>query len=85
MPSARDDERGATPARLGRHAVLDTRRLEEAREAVRENLEEVREIARRLRPEALDDLGLGSALALSPSCVQIHVRGCVFDTTFLLG
>lgn len=30
-------------------------------------------------------LGLGSALALSPSCVQIHVRGRVFDTTFLLG
>ena len=27
------------------------------------DLEEVREIARRLRPEALDDLGLGSALA----------------------
>ncbi len=37
--------------------------VEEAREAVRESLEEVREIARRLRPEALDDLGLGSALA----------------------
>jgi len=35
----------------------------EAREAVRESLEEVREIARRLRPEALDDLGLPSALA----------------------
>jgi two-component system, NarL family, sensor histidine kinase UhpB len=34
----------------------------EAREAVRETLEEVREIARRLRPEALDDLGLRSAL-----------------------
>jgi two-component system sensor histidine kinase UhpB len=37
--------------------------VEEAREAVRESLEEVREIARRLRPEALDDLGLPSALA----------------------
>jgi AraC-like DNA-binding protein len=34
MPSTRDDERGAPPARLERHAVLDTRRLEEAREAV---------------------------------------------------
>jgi two-component system sensor histidine kinase UhpB len=34
-----------------------------AREAVRSSLEEVREIARRLRPEALDDLGLPSALA----------------------
>jgi two-component system sensor histidine kinase UhpB len=35
----------------------------EAREGVRESLEDVRMIARRLRPEALDDLGLGSALA----------------------
>jgi two-component system, NarL family, sensor histidine kinase UhpB len=37
--------------------------VQEAREAVRESLQEVREIARRLRPEALDDLGLASALA----------------------
>jgi two-component system, NarL family, sensor histidine kinase UhpB len=37
--------------------------VDEAREAVRGSLEEVREIARRLRPEALDDLGLRSALA----------------------
>jgi two-component system sensor histidine kinase UhpB len=35
----------------------------EAREGVRESLEDVRLIARRLRPEALDDLGLASALA----------------------
>jgi two-component system sensor histidine kinase UhpB len=35
----------------------------EARESVRASLEEVRGIARRLRPEALDDLGLPSALA----------------------
>jgi two-component system sensor histidine kinase UhpB len=35
----------------------------EARETVRASLEEVRGIARRLRPEALDDLGLPSALA----------------------
>jgi two-component system, NarL family, sensor histidine kinase UhpB len=34
----------------------------EAREGARETLEEVREIGRRLRPEVLDDLGLGSAL-----------------------
>jgi two-component system sensor histidine kinase UhpB len=34
----------------------------DAREAVRESLEDVRSIARRLRPEALDDLGLASAL-----------------------
>jgi two-component system sensor histidine kinase UhpB len=37
--------------------------LEKAREDLRTSLEEVREIARRLRPEALDDLGLTSALA----------------------
>lgn len=36
--------------------------FEEAREGVREALEEVRFIARRLRPEALDHLGLVSAL-----------------------
>jgi two-component system, NarL family, sensor histidine kinase UhpB len=35
----------------------------EARETVRASLEEVRGIAGRLRPEALDDLGLRSALA----------------------
>lgn len=38
------------------------RGIEEAREAVRESLNEVRVMARRLRPEALDDLGLASAL-----------------------
>ena len=37
--------------------------LGEAREQVRESLEDVRLIARGLRPEALDDLGLPSALA----------------------
>lgn len=37
--------------------------LHKAREALRASLEDVREIARRLRPEALDDLGLASALA----------------------
>jgi two-component system, NarL family, sensor histidine kinase UhpB len=35
----------------------------EAREAARETLEEVRQIAQRLRPEALDELGLQTALA----------------------
>jgi two-component system sensor histidine kinase UhpB len=42
---------------------LDRGQVGEAREVVRESLEEVREIARRMRPEALDDLGLASALA----------------------
>jgi two-component system sensor histidine kinase UhpB len=37
--------------------------LEETREAARRSLEDVRAIARRLRPDALDDLGLRSALA----------------------
>ncbi|HET8754878.1 MAG TPA: histidine kinase [Solirubrobacteraceae bacterium] len=36
--------------------------LEDTREAVRGSLEDVRAIASRLRPEALDDLGLNSAL-----------------------
>ena len=44
-------------SRTGAGTVVD------AREGVRESLEEVRLIARRLRPEALDDLGLSSALA----------------------
>jgi two-component system sensor histidine kinase UhpB len=37
--------------------------LVEAREAARASLEEVRRIARQLRPEALDDLGLVSAIS----------------------
>lgn len=38
--------------------------LEEARETARTSMEEVRAISKRLRPEALDDLGLASALAV---------------------
>jgi two-component system sensor histidine kinase UhpB len=46
--------------------------LAEAREGVRESLEDVRMIARRLRPEALDDLGLASALvALTNSLARV--------------
>jgi two-component system sensor histidine kinase UhpB len=37
--------------------------LEEAQQAIRTNLEEVRRIAQELRPEALDHLGLSSALS----------------------
>ena len=37
--------------------------LDELRETARQGTEDVRRIARRLRPEALEDLGLGSALA----------------------
>ena len=38
--------------------------VEEAQDAVRASLEDVRRIALELRPEALDELGLGSALAV---------------------
>jgi two-component system, NarL family, sensor histidine kinase UhpB len=48
--------------------------IAEAREAVRESLEEVRGIARRLRPEALDDLGLPSALAALTNDVSRRAR-----------
>ena len=48
-------DRGAAPA-MGDGVA-------EARDTVRASLENVRGIARRLRPEALDDLGLPSALA----------------------
>jgi two-component system, NarL family, sensor histidine kinase UhpB len=50
--------------RLAREVPADLEpKLAEAREAVRSSLEEVRRIAQQLRPEALDDLGLVSALA----------------------
>jgi two-component system sensor histidine kinase UhpB len=50
--------------RAGRSTGLEREDgVAEAREAVRASLEEVRGIVRRLRPEALDDLGLRSALA----------------------
>jgi two-component system sensor histidine kinase UhpB len=42
----------------------------DAREAVRATLEDVRAIARRLRPEALDDLGLLAALAALSVAIQ---------------
>ena len=44
----------------------------EAQETARESLEEVRRIARRLRPEALDDLGLASALLVLGERVAEH-------------
>jgi two-component system, NarL family, sensor histidine kinase UhpB len=50
--------------RLGRTAPPELREeLSEARETARTSLEEVRAVAQRLRPEALDDLGLRNALA----------------------
>jgi two-component system sensor histidine kinase UhpB len=49
--------------RLRRRAPEDLQTgLAEAREGARASLEDVRRIAQRLRPEALEDLGLGAAL-----------------------
>ena len=49
--------------RIAKHAPPDlAAELEDAQERARETLEEVRRISRELRPEALDDLGLASAL-----------------------
>jgi two-component system sensor histidine kinase UhpB len=57
---------------------LDAAAVEEAREGLREALEEVREIARRLRPEALDDLGLRNALR---ALVAAMARSARLDVT----
>jgi two-component system sensor histidine kinase UhpB len=50
----------------------DRERVLEAQETARDSLEEVRRIARRLRPEALDDLGLASALLVLGERVAEH-------------
>jgi two-component system, NarL family, sensor histidine kinase UhpB len=52
-------------------------RVRDAREAARATLEEVRAIARNLRPEALDDLGL--AAALRQLCVEAERTGLLVD------
>jgi len=46
--------------------------LDELRETARSGAEDVRRIVRRLRPEALDDLGLQSALAALASAFSEH-------------
>jgi two-component system, NarL family, sensor histidine kinase UhpB len=48
--------------------------LEELRETARRGAEDVRRIARQLRPEALEDLGLRSALAALASAFEEHAR-----------
>jgi two-component system sensor histidine kinase UhpB len=61
----------------------------EAQEAARESLEEIRRIARMLRPEALDDLGLASALHVlgervaerSGLLVDVHVQAGLPELT----
>jgi two-component system sensor histidine kinase UhpB len=59
---------------LGRAArgMADPGRILEAQETARDSLEEVRRIARMLRPEALDDLGLPSALRVLGERVAEH-------------
>jgi two-component system sensor histidine kinase UhpB len=46
--------------------------IEDAREAARDSIDEVRRIVRDLRPEALDDLGLASALAAMGTSFERH-------------
>jgi two-component system, NarL family, sensor histidine kinase UhpB len=57
---------------------LEWAEVDEAREGLREALEEVREIARRMRPEALDDLGLRNALR---ALVASTARSARLDVT----
>jgi two-component system, NarL family, sensor histidine kinase UhpB len=58
--------------------IPDERReqLDELRETARRGTEDIRRIARRLRPEALEDLGLQSALAALAGRIgeQAHIR-----------
>jgi two-component system sensor histidine kinase UhpB len=50
--------------RIGKRAPEDLRaELSQAAETVRDNLDDLRRIAQRLRPQELDELGLASALA----------------------
>jgi two-component system, NarL family, sensor histidine kinase UhpB len=66
------DEIGQTLT--GALLVLEQGETGEGRQAVRAALGEVREIARRLRPEALDDLGLVPALAALSVVAQRSAR-----------
>jgi two-component system sensor histidine kinase UhpB len=52
----------------------DAQQLATARESVRRSLEDVRRIARELRPEMLDDLGLQSALRALCTSAAAHQR-----------
>ncbi|HWK30373.1 MAG TPA: sensor histidine kinase [Solirubrobacter sp.] len=54
--------------------------LDELRETAREGTEEVRRIARQLRPEALEELGLSSALAALASAFERQTRVPVLRT-----
>jgi two-component system sensor histidine kinase UhpB len=61
----------------------DREELAELRQSARDTLEQVRGVARRLRPEVLDDLGLGKAI--SALCERLGEQsgiaiGCDIDT-----
>ena len=58
--------------RLAGDAPVDRQELDELRESVRDVLETVRTIAQQLRPEALDDLGLSTALAALADRLSQH-------------
>lgn len=58
--------------RLARCAPVGEAQLDEVREAVRDSLETIRTIAQQLRPEALDDLGLSTALEALASRLSEH-------------
>ena len=60
------DEASKAPPRRAGAAI------EEGREALRNSIEEVRRIVRDLRPEALDDLGLPSAMATMAGAFERH-------------
>jgi two-component system, NarL family, sensor histidine kinase UhpB len=58
---------------LARHAPAELQdELREAQEAMRSSLDDVRRIARQLRPEALDDLGLVPALVALAKTFSEH-------------
>jgi two-component system sensor histidine kinase UhpB len=58
-------------------------RMREAREAARATLEEVRAIARNLRPEALDELGL--AAAVRQLCADVERAGVLVERRIAAG
>jgi two-component system sensor histidine kinase UhpB len=58
--------------RLARSAPVGEAQLDEVREAVRDALETIRTIALQLRPEALDDLGLSTALEALVDKLSLH-------------
>jgi PAS domain S-box-containing protein len=81
-----------TSLRMGLRAVEDAPTLEAARSRTHElrgfaaaALEEVRRLARGLRPSVLDDLGLGPALErVAGDCAQAHGLAVIVDAADLI-